>query len=1051
MITHRISGIALESETGLPLSGLFIKAYDKDLIFDDLLGSTHTTEDGRFEIITEATDFRDFFDSKPDIYLKVYDPTAAHVLFSTEHAIRWDAGHDEIYTLRIPRKCLGDYGPARKVQLQGEDGTERTTFDTGDSLMVEVNGLEPNSVYDVVLQEEGGATLITNRLLTNRKGTIESVDLWPQLGLQDLDSGKPLTVSQAQERWGGRAVLVQVRRDGTLLMESRFEIPTSPTRPLLLSTDSEGVVRNGIQLGTADLRVSGYHLPPRGTARVYMVSRQTAWVPGDRFRPVILNGGREAWADVEINDQGYFNVRLAAAEELQVGAYDFIVRTLRYGYEDDDDFLLHIDDIVTSAHTGLVVREEFMASKFAKGGCVNVLEIAGRRISGPPYFRYANAFEVGEPIYGALDPLALDPTLIGKMTALYVVKDKTETEWSDKSLTHLPQLGGNANVQQFKTQSGCINFNKRLLWGNSQASDIGEYEIVADFGTITGDAASFQPDHTLDQQDIIDGYTIGGFRIVPDPGTDTHEDIDYVGEYKYGVSDFPSGTGPGLSHRSVPDLRHKYDAQGQLTDTLNYTRTLPIQATCRFPADVANATSPSQISNASSSYPVIAILHGQGHHYEDYDYLLNHWAANGFIAVSIDLTYQSTYGVARAHMLFEHLTHLKAQFGDKMANNIGLMGHSRGGEGVATAARLNKQLNKGHNINAVISLAPTNQFTREEMGGTWATPYLVIYGSMDGDVWGGGNWHDWLTQTFTLGNSGFALYDRAKDAQKSMLFVYGATHNGFRDAAGWDVDKNWLTSAEWNSTISNGAHMAIAGSYMTGFFRMHLRGENRWNGMFNGEWTPSSVANADNGSVRLFVQYSDADKQPIDDFEGAHTTDSWKDSSSGGDVDYGSALTDKPDENELYLIDSNSPHETGGLMLAWNNTSDWLNFTIPPAYKNVKQLGYQAVSFRMGQTVSGTNPSGAQDLYLTLTDGDAQPKSRSIRVSKFTEIPEPDPRSDAAKTKSAMVTVRIPLHVFEIDVLGLNPVNLENLAYIQFDFGIHADGSVAVDSVEFTK
>ena len=33
-------------------------------------------------------------------------------------------------------------------------------------------------------------------------------------------------------------------------------------------------------------------------------------------------------------------------------------------------------------------------------------------------------------------------------------------------------------------------------------------------------------------------------------------------------------------------------------------------------------------------------------------------------------------------MLFAHLALLKAKFGAKVANNIGLMGHSRGGEAV---------------------------------------------------------------------------------------------------------------------------------------------------------------------------------------------------------------------------------------------------------------------------------------------------------------------------------------------------------------------------------
>ena len=53
MITFRIRGFLREKETGVPLSGLFVKAYDKDLLFDDLLGSAISDARGHFEIVTE--------------------------------------------------------------------------------------------------------------------------------------------------------------------------------------------------------------------------------------------------------------------------------------------------------------------------------------------------------------------------------------------------------------------------------------------------------------------------------------------------------------------------------------------------------------------------------------------------------------------------------------------------------------------------------------------------------------------------------------------------------------------------------------------------------------------------------------------------------------------------------------------------------------------------------------------------------------------------------------------------------------------------------------
>ena len=56
-----------------PLSGLTITLYDKDLFFDDVLGTTIADKNGEFIIIYRTEAFRDFFEKRPDIYLKVLD------------------------------------------------------------------------------------------------------------------------------------------------------------------------------------------------------------------------------------------------------------------------------------------------------------------------------------------------------------------------------------------------------------------------------------------------------------------------------------------------------------------------------------------------------------------------------------------------------------------------------------------------------------------------------------------------------------------------------------------------------------------------------------------------------------------------------------------------------------------------------------------------------------------------------------------------------------------------------------------------------------------
>lgn len=384
---------------------------------------------------------------------------------------------------------------------------------------------------------------------------------------------------------------------------------------------------------------------------------------------------------------------------------------------------------------------------------------------------------------------------------------------------------------------------------------------------------------------------------------------------------------------------------------------------------------------------------------------------------------------------------------------IGLMGHSRGGEAVVIAARLNTEEGLGHHIGAVISLAPTSQYVYQSpsgaifdpsLEGLWATPYLVLYGAMDEDVAGG------AISTSVPQQTGFALYDRARDAKKTMIFVYGATHNGFIGSnpnfgpkLGQNTDKAQL--------LKPATQEMIAKSYMMAFFRQHLYGDSRWEGMFRGEWVPSEVQRAEGGKARLYIQHAGnrSDTVVIDDFEGTHTATSWQTSTMQGLVTDDGTLPAIPIERELFVVDLNSPHQTSGLVLQRSDPGDYLRFEIPPANRNLTNLS--ALSFRITQKVgSAANLSGqAQDLYVILTDGNGN--GRSVRVSKFAEIPAPQLREVVAYTKSAMCTVRIPLHVFTIEVLNTTRVDLSNVVSLSFLFGVNASGEVEIDSIEFVR
>ena len=156
-----------------------------------------------------------------------------------------------------------------------------------------------------------------------------------------------------------------------------------------------------------------------------------------------------------------------------------------------------------------------------------------------------------------------------------------------------------------------------------------------------------------------------------------------------------------------------------------------------------------------------------------------------------------------------------------------------------------------------------------------------------------------------------------------------------------------------------------------------------------------------------------------------------------------------PSENELNALDNHSPHDTGGLLLRWNQTTDYLRFDVPPGSNDVS--GFSALSFRVTQKVDSPHNlvDQFQDAYVTLKDGTN--KMRSIKVGKFGDIPPPHKRENNQYTLSAMTTVRIPLHVFTIKVLNTDEVNLSDVQSATFDFRAKASGELEIDSVEFTQ
>jgi hypothetical protein len=101
----RVRGVVREKESGRGLPGLTVRAYDRDIVLDDDLGGVATDDAGGFELVFTEPQFQELFETRPDLYLRVFDP-AGRLVHSTEDAIRWDAHVEERYEIAISRARL---------------------------------------------------------------------------------------------------------------------------------------------------------------------------------------------------------------------------------------------------------------------------------------------------------------------------------------------------------------------------------------------------------------------------------------------------------------------------------------------------------------------------------------------------------------------------------------------------------------------------------------------------------------------------------------------------------------------------------------------------------------------------------------------------------------------------------------------------------------------------------------------------------------------------------------------------------------------------------
>lgn len=288
----------------------------------------------------------------------------------------------------------------------------------------------------------------------------------------------------------------------------------------------------------------------------------------------------------------------------------------------------------------------------------------------------------------------------------------------------------------------------------------------------------------------------------------------------------------------------------------------------------------------SGPFPLVLIVHGN-HHMADYSdpgyaYLGELLASRGFILVSVDENFLNGSPVggvprendARGWMLLQHVKvwgawnatpgnpfHQKVDLG-----NIGLIGHSRGGEAAAHAAAFNRmayypddaavKLDFGFAIQAVIAIAPADGQYRpaDRLTPLENVNYLTLQGGHDSDVSSFAGDRQFNRVKFTDGGDWF----------KASVYIYRANHGQFNTV--WGADDYgpplaWLLNLK---PLLTGEEQRRAGNvYMAGFLEATLHGDGRYRPLFRDHrraqpWLPETI---------YVTRYEDASFRLVADFE----------------------------------------------------------------------------------------------------------------------------------------------------------------------------------------
>lgn len=453
--------------------------------------------------------------------------------------------------------------------------------------------------------------------------------------------------------------------------------------------------------------------------------------------------------------------------------------------------------------------------------------------------------------------------------------------------------------------------------------------------------------------------------------------------------------------------------------------------------------------------------------YRGYDGPAEALASNGYQVVSISANAVNAFdgGVydqgaqARAELILDHLALWKkwstvggGPFGSRFVGkldlqNIGLMGHSRGGEGVARAAVVNADRGGQYGIRAVLPLAPTD-FARATVPGVAMS---VILPYCDGDV------SDLQGQKF-YDDTRYAVTRDA--AARSTVTILGANHNFFNtewtpgqsvapSSDDWwsEDDKAAPCGAKYAGRLTAKEQQAVGTAYVAGFFRLQLGHETKLLPLLDG--SNAHPASAGRAVVRVVSQAPEASRRDVNRLDQAlpagAVTGSVKATVCAGADEASRAQADTCVKTGNR---SDSPHwveawfaqhtpTTAVTKLTWTGRTGVVRINLSAAQRDVRR--YSVLSFR-----ATPDPSGAPKTDLSVRVVDGKGRAAAVPVSAVSDALLRMPGApDLGLPKNLLRTVRIPTS-------SLKGINLRDVRAVELVTDKVASGSVFVSDLAFS-